>query len=169
MPLETPMETIVTAAELAHKAGAWVVLNPAPAQHLSPERLKNVDVLIPNEHEAAFMSGIEIHSASRCPPGRGALTAVRARQCDRHHGQPGRSDCRTAEPDIIYTHTRAFPSRPSIPLPLGMPLSAALAVALGEGRSLADAARFASAAAAISVTRLAPSPPCPPAPKSINS
>ena len=56
------MDTIVTAAELARKAGARVVLNPAPAQHLAPELLKNVDVLIPNEHEAAFMAGIEIRS-----------------------------------------------------------------------------------------------------------
>ena len=60
MPLETPMDTILTAADLARKAGACVVLNPAPAQHLAPELLKNVDVLIPNEHEVAFMAGIEI-------------------------------------------------------------------------------------------------------------
>jgi len=48
MPLETPIDTIVTAAELARRAGARVVLNPAPAQHLAPELLKNIDVLIPN-------------------------------------------------------------------------------------------------------------------------
>ena len=35
MPLETPMETIVTAAGLARQHGIKVVLNPAPAQHLA--------------------------------------------------------------------------------------------------------------------------------------
>lgn len=52
--LETPMEAVVRAAELA--AGK-VVLNPAPAQPLPADVLASVDVLVPNRSELAVLAG----------------------------------------------------------------------------------------------------------------
>lgn len=161
MPLETPLETILIAAKLAHKAGARVVLNPAPAQHLASELLKNVDVLIPNEHEAALMAGIEIHSPGdarraaahllRSGPGSVIITL----------GSQGALIAEAGEPEPIYTQVPAFSVNPVDTTAAGDGFVGALAVALGEGRALPTAARFAGAAAAISVTRIGAQPSLP--------
>ena len=161
MPLETPLETIVIAAELARKAGARVVLNPAPAQHLSPELLTTVDVLVPNEHEAAFMTGIEIQSRLdarraaeqllRSGPGSVIITM----------GSEGALIAELAEPAPIFTQAAAFSVDAIDTTAAGDAFVGALAVMLGEGQSLTEAARFASAAAAIAVTRAGAQPSLP--------
>ena len=50
--LEVPLETVECAARLANDAGVPFILDPAPAQKLSDELLRMVDVLTPNETEA---------------------------------------------------------------------------------------------------------------------
>lgn len=53
--LETPMNVVAQALELAKKHGAAAVLNPAPMVPLSREMLAFADWLIPNETEAASL------------------------------------------------------------------------------------------------------------------
>ena len=161
MPLETPIDTIVTAAELARKAGAQVVLNPAPAQHLSPELLKNVDILIPNEHEAAFMAGIEIRSSQDAHQAAAHLLRSGPRSVIITMGRHGALIAEAAQPESVYTQTSAFSVKAVDTTAAGDAFVGALAVALGEGLSLTDAARFASAAAAISVTQVGAQPSLP--------
>jgi ribokinase len=60
MQLETPIETIQAAAETAKLSGTVVVLNPAPAQSLSDDLLKLVDIITPNETEAEQLTGIKV-------------------------------------------------------------------------------------------------------------
>ncbi len=62
MQLETPMEPMITAAQMAHDKGKMVILNPAPApkEPLPPDLLKNIDLIIPNETEAALITGVEV-------------------------------------------------------------------------------------------------------------
>jgi len=60
MQLETPIATIQAAAEMAKLAGTLVVLNPAPAQPLTDELLKLVDIITPNETEAEQLTGIKV-------------------------------------------------------------------------------------------------------------
>ncbi|MCD7972230.1 MAG: ribokinase [Candidatus Azobacteroides sp.] len=60
MQFEIPMETVEYAAEIAAKAGVKVIINPAPASHISDELLKNTHVLIPNMTEAEIISGIKV-------------------------------------------------------------------------------------------------------------
>ena len=69
--LEIPLDTVAHAMRDAHDAGALTILNPAPAQTLPPEVLYDVDLLIPNETEAAQLTGIHVAdtaSAPRRPP-----------------------------------------------------------------------------------------------------
>lgn len=61
LQLETPLETVQRAAELAQAAGVTVILNPAPARPLPPELLRLVDILIPNESETATLTGLPVH------------------------------------------------------------------------------------------------------------
>ena len=65
MQLELKMETIVFVANLAHKAGVPVMLNPAPAALLSDNLLSCVTFISPNETEAAFLTGVRTDAVGR--------------------------------------------------------------------------------------------------------
>lgn len=56
MQLETPVETVQRAAQIARDAGTTVVLNAAPILDLSSAVLEALDILIVNEHEAAALA-----------------------------------------------------------------------------------------------------------------
>lgn len=56
LQLETPLETVVEAAALARTAGTVVVLNAAPVRDLPAALLDAVDILVVNEHEAALLA-----------------------------------------------------------------------------------------------------------------
>lgn len=58
--LETPLAGIERALEITSQHGVPVVLNPAPAVPLPKEILHRVDYLIPNESEAALLSGLPV-------------------------------------------------------------------------------------------------------------
>jgi ribokinase len=55
--LEIPQEATRAALRLARAAGVTTVLNPAPAATLDAETLAMVDVLVPNEFEASWLTG----------------------------------------------------------------------------------------------------------------
>lgn len=63
-PLENPIAEIEKYFVAAKKAGITTILNPAPVQMLSPSFLNTVDILIPNQHEAQELTGIEIKDES---------------------------------------------------------------------------------------------------------
>ncbi len=65
MQLELEMETIEAVAEIAHKAGVPVMLNPAPAAQLSDRLLSCVTFLSPNETEAALLTGVKTDAEGR--------------------------------------------------------------------------------------------------------
>lgn len=58
--LETPLATVSRAIEIAKAKGVKVILNPAPAQALTDDLLRQVDYLIVNETEATQLSAIEV-------------------------------------------------------------------------------------------------------------
>ncbi|KAB8146778.1 PfkB family carbohydrate kinase, partial [Raoultella ornithinolytica] len=51
MQLESPLESVIAAAKIAHHHHTTVVLNPAPARELPDELLALVDIITPNETE----------------------------------------------------------------------------------------------------------------------
>ena len=62
LQLEIPVETVTYALRFAREAGIRTILNPAPAQPLNEEVLRHADYLIPNESEAATLTGIPVTS-----------------------------------------------------------------------------------------------------------
>ena len=61
--LETPISTVSRALELASHARHLVILNPAPAPAasvLTPQLLSHVDLLLPNETEAALLTDLPV-------------------------------------------------------------------------------------------------------------
>lgn len=61
LQLESPIESVIRAAELAAQGGAWVVLDPAPApqEKLPLDLIASVSVVTPNQSEAAMLVGCE--------------------------------------------------------------------------------------------------------------
>lgn len=161
MPLETPLETVQTAAKIAFSQGVRVILNPAPAQELDEDLLQRVNVIIPNENEAERMTGLTIRDEhDACKAGvelirRGVGSAIITM---------GNRGALIVEGSIHIPECRLIPAF-SVPVvdttAAGDAFVGALATGLGEGLSLYDAAVFATAAAAISVTRAGAQPSLP--------
>jgi len=159
MPLETPLDTIYAGAKNASGRGAKVLLNPAPAQVLEKDLLRLVDVLVPNEHELALMTGVPLLTAADIRLAAPRLLELGPKNVIVTMGSQGALLLGEAgEKNLIP----AFPVQPVDTTAAGDCFVGALAVGLCEGRTLRSAAEFASAAAAISVTRAGaqPSLPC---------
>ena len=157
MQLETPLETIQTAAALAAKAGVPVILNPAPARALPDKLLELVSILTPNETEAKLLTGITVkddNSAAR------AAKKLRAKGIAIVIITLGSRGAFVAT-DSVSQRVPSFPVTAVDTTAAGDVFNGALAVGLGEGVSLLEAVRFANAAAAISVTRLGAQPSAP--------
>lgn len=150
MPLETPLETIYAAARIASRHGAKVLLNPAPAQVLKQDLLELVDVLLPNEYEAALMAGIpSLQSVAKVRNAAAKLLSLGVKNLIVTMGSRGAMLFdKKMELQLPACSVQAVDTTAA-----GDCFVGALAVGLCEGKSITAAAEFASAAAAISVTR----------------
>ncbi|MBB6118171.1 ribokinase [Nocardiopsis algeriensis] len=144
LQLELPMEAVTAAARAGRELGVPVHLTPAPAQDLPAELLESVDVLVPNEHEAAALTG-------RTDP-REALSALLEDVPEvliTLGGEGSLYGARGTEPVHVPAHRVAAVDTTAA----GDTFCGSFAVARAEGRSPEEAMRFAAAAAALSVQR----------------
>ncbi|MFI6322978.1 ribokinase [Nonomuraea sp. NPDC050556] len=144
LQLELPIEAVTAAAQAAQVSGAPVILTPAPARPLPDELLDAVTLIVPNEHEAAAITGVADAA--------GALEALlkRVPEAVITLGSKGclygsRSGERVSVPG---EHVEAVDTTAA-----GDTFVGALAVARAEGKAPAEALRFATVAAALSVQR----------------
>ncbi|MET9691067.1 ribokinase [Streptomyces sp. NPDC006514] len=153
LQLELPLSAVLAGALAARAHGVRTVLTPAPAPGAPPsgswgtlpaDLLAATDLLVPNEHEAAALTGVtdplqaaeallaEVPEVVITLGAAGALYAAR-----------GREPLTVPAPRVRAMDTTAA----------GDTFVGALAVALGERRPMPEALRWASAAAALSVQR----------------
>ncbi|MBI2302062.1 MAG: ribokinase, partial [Armatimonadetes bacterium] len=154
MQLEIPLDTVAAAARLAKRQGRLVILNPAPSRELPEALLRDVDILTPNQTEAAQLFGAlgedDEAIAERlrtCP----VPTVVLTR---------GRQGVLAVRPDWVQ----------AIPAPevsavdttaAGDAFNGALAACLSDGYGLCLAAERACAAGALAATRAGAQPSLP--------
>ena len=155
--LEVPLDAVRRALEIAHEAGVATLLNPAPAQELDRGLLQHVDWITPNETEAAQLAGLDIASEGVRLDAADALRRLGVRNVVITCGSDGA--LYSAEGSSVVV--AAIPVDPIDTVGAGDVFSGALAVALGESQDVAEALRFANAAAAISVTRRGAQPSVP--------
>jgi ribokinase len=155
--LETPLESVHAAARAASRAGARLILNPAPARDLPDELLALVSVLTPNESEAARLAGTRAGTAHALEDTATALLRRGVGAVVITLGEAGAYVATTELRETIPGHR--VEARDSTGA--GDVFNGALAVGLAERLPLTDAVRFANAAAAISVTRDGAQPAAP--------
>ena len=157
--LESPLDTVQRGLERAKQGGMTTVLNPAPADRAIVELgfAGLADVITPNEGEAALLTGMKTANGFDPKSAAAQLQALGFAKCVMTLGAQG---CLAAEGNVAE-------SIPGVAVNAidatgaGDAFNGALAMALSEGRSLADAARWANRAAAIAVTRLGAQPSLP--------
>ncbi|TDN47856.1 ribokinase [Scandinavium goeteborgense] len=157
MQLESPLESVLAAAKIAHGNQTTVALNPAPARELPDELLSLVDIITPNETEAEKLTGVRVENDE---------DAAQAAQVLHDKG---------IETVIITLGSRGvwasqkgtgqrvpgFKVQAIDTIAAGDTFNGALMTALLEGTELPEALRFAHAAAAIAVTRKGAQPSVP--------
>ena len=150
MQLEVPMETVCFVADIAWQKGKKVILNPAPAHPLPADLLRHLYLITPNETEAEMITGVKITDESSAGEAARALSGMGVQHVIITLGSNGA---------LIYSNGKAE-MVPALKVEAvdttaaGDVFNGALTVALSEGRSLKEAARFACKASAISVTRV---------------
>jgi ribokinase len=155
--LEVPLESVMRSAELARARGVQVVLNPAPARPLPARLLSMVDVLVPNESEAALLTGLPAGTESEAAKAAEALLGSGVGAVILTLGKRGALAARVGEIEVAP----AFEVKAVDTTAAGDAFVAGLAVALAEGKGLHEAVRWGSAAGALATTKLGAQPSLP--------
>ncbi|TKI04308.1 ribokinase [Martelella alba] len=149
LQLENNPDATLSAIRLAESLGVRVIMNPAPYAPHVLDWLSHIDVITPNETEASLLSGVEVtdldtaREAAQIIVGKGAKRVIitmgsrGALLYDNHQ----------------FQHIAPFPAFSVDTTGAGDAFNGALASAVADGQTLAQAATFASAFASLAVER----------------
>jgi len=157
MQLEIPIEVVQAAVERAQAAGVLTVLDAGPPRELPAGLVAAVDVISPNETEARAIMGLPADAPLSPEDAARRLLDAGARNVVLKLGADG-ALVATAEG---VEHVPAFKVEPVDTTGAGDAFTAALAVSLAEGKTLAEAARVACAAGALACTVFGAAPSMP--------
>lgn len=150
LQLEIPLSMVIAAATIAFGQGLTVILDPAPVHpELPDELLRHVSILTPNQVEASQLAGFPVktladaHRAAELIQKKGPETVIVTL------GDQG-SLCVTLQ-DVI--HMPCMPVEVVDTVAAGDAFNGGLATALVEGKSLRNSLRWATAVAAVAVSR----------------
>ena len=150
MQLETPIETVERAALIGKQMGKKVILNPAPAQSLSSSLLGCLYMLIANETEAEFISGIQIVDMDSVARAADIICSKGVENVVITLGSKGAF----VKERGAYHQVPALKVKAVDATAAGDTFCGAICVALAEGKSITEAVEFANRAAAVTVTRM---------------
>lgn len=157
MQLEIPVETILATLKLAKALGIKTLLNPAPMPKDPNPRLWEVDLLCPNQTEAAMMLQRKIETLDDARQAIPELLRKGAQHAIITMGSQGAVVGGDGEVHWI----EPFPVQAVDTTAAGDAFVAAVAVKWSEGSSLREAAEFGCAAGALKATRWGAQPGMP--------
>jgi len=145
--LESPLSELVSIFKAAKENNFFTILNPAPARKLDLEFIKLIDLLIPNQFEAEFLTGIKVTDSDSAITAGKELVSQGVKSVLITLGEEG---------SVLVTHEgielfQSFKVKAVDTTAAGDAFCGAIAVALSEEFDLKSAIRFASAAGALSV------------------
>jgi ribokinase len=156
--LEQPIPAARRGLEIARAAGVTTILNPAPAAELDDALLALCDFVTPNESEAEGLTGLPVTSVAEAEKAADALLARGVGAVVVTLGANG-ALYRDRQRSV---HVPAISAGPVVETTgAGDAFNGGFAVALSEGRDVANAVRFGCATAGISVTRAGTAPSMP--------
>ncbi len=154
---EIPMDVVSHAILAAKTAGCKVLYNAAPALPVSPEVLAAVDVLLVNEAEASFYSGVTITDEASARDGADKLLPLLRSTLIITLGSLGSLIAGPEGKHLVPAKRVAAVETTGA----GDSFTGALADGLLRGLSIEKAAAFATAAAAVTVSKVGAQPAMP--------
>ncbi|MFJ8023025.1 ribokinase [Streptomyces sp. NPDC096311] len=152
LQLEIPLAAVLAGAEAARRHGVRTILTPSPVQSLPPELLASIDLLVPNEHEAAALTGVtDPHEAAIALLDQVPEVVVTLGAAGSLYAARGAEPLSVPAPRVTAVDSTGA----------GDTFVGTLAVALAEGRPMRAALAWASTAASLSVQRVGASPSMP--------
>lgn len=151
--LELPLDTVERGMKIARDAGVPTILNPAPApeQPLPDSLIALSDYFVPNETEAALLTGLPVENVEQA---KAAATELQRRGVRNVILTLGEKGALVQQADGTSTVIAAFNAGPVVETTgAGDAFCGGFAAALAEGKQLLSAVRFGCATAGISVTR----------------
>lgn len=150
LQLEIPVESVLRAAKIAHEAGVYVILNPAPACKLPEELFKYISLITPNQTESALMTGIEVKDEASRTKAIESFHKMGVKDVIVTLGSKGSLVCQGNEQIMV----EALKVKAVDATAAGDTFCGAVCVALSEGKTLEEAARFATKASALTVQKM---------------
>lgn len=157
LQLEIPLESVLFTIELAHKHNKKIIMNLAPARKIDDVHLSMIHTLILNETEAEFLTGLPVETDSQIRKVGNLLLEKGPQNIVITLGAEG-AFVKNADKEEFLSGYKVEAVDTTA---AGDVFCGASSVALSEGKSIFEAVKFASAASAISVTRLGAQPSVP--------
>ena len=151
MQLEIPVPAVLEAAKIGHELGKCVVLNPAPApsEELPSELFKYISLFIPNESELEAITGCSVNSQEEAMKAAKVLMARGVEKIIVTMGSKGSLICDSEKISFVKAHKVDAVDTTGA----GDCYCGSLCVALSEGKTLEEAAEFATKASALAVQK----------------
>ncbi|PLS15752.1 ribokinase [Bacillus sp. M6-12] len=140
LQLEIPIESVITATEIANKYGIPVILNPAPFQNIPKNLLEGLTYITPNEHE--YKQLLDQATNEEIEQIKDKSIVTKGEKGVEFHLNNQKTTINAITVEVLDT-TGA-----------GDTFNGALAVALSKKHNLKDAVLFATVAASISTTKM---------------
>jgi ribokinase len=147
---EIPWETSSYAIDQAHERGIKIILNPAPAGNVDKSILSKIDLLVLNESEAKSLTGIGVHNYSQAKE---AITKLLNYGIMEVILTLGVNGALYSNKDEIFLYTPSFKVRVEDTTAAGDTFIGAFATEISTNKPIKESLEFATAAAAITVTK----------------
>ena len=149
LQMEVPLEVSLAAARLAREMGVAVFWDPAPSDPGVEHSIRAADVLVPNQTEAAFLTGMPVTDLESAKSSADALLDKGANVAVVKLGETGVWYASKEQRGFVPPYEVEAVDT----IAAGDAFGGAMAVALAEGNDLADAVDYGAAAGALAVTR----------------
>lgn len=149
LQLEIPLASVIRASQIARQSGVRVMLDPAPAPADWPSELLHVDLLCPNESEAAVLTGGSVNTRQQAEVAARTLHQLGAANVAITMGDQGTLILHHEQAEFVP----AYPVDPVDTTAAGDAFAGALAVHWSAHNDFVEAVRFANAAGALAASR----------------
>ena len=153
--LEVNLPAIVQAIDMAKEIDTTVILNPAPVRQIPDGLLEKIDIITPNEVEAAILAGLPaIESLEDCRQAASYFFGQGVKKVIITWGERG-VYCSDGSREM---HIPVLPVKAVDTTGAGDAFTGCFAAALARGKDFFNAALYATVGAGISVTRFGTAP-----------